>query len=507
MQAKERMKGPIRTIVVLVMENRSFDHMLGWQKKLHPEIDGVTGKEYNTITASNNANAETIYYSDDARYVVGDPGHSYQAVREQLFGSDTDNNSMKPLMSGFAKQAETVSQGLSKAVMSGFKPEALPIYTALVKEFAVFDKWFASVPASTQPNRLYVHSATSHGLMSNVRSELLKGLPQRTIFDNLYDENLTFGIYFQSLPSTFIYRRLRQLKYINHFHPYHLSFKRHASEGKLPNYVVIEPRFFNHETPPANDDHPSHDVSLGQALVKEVYETLRASPQWEETLLIITYDEHGGFYDHVSTPVTNVPNPDDINGPSPYYFKFDRLGVRVPTIMISPWIEKRTIIHTPNGPTPFSQFEHSSIAATVKKLFNLSSTFLTKRDAWAGTFETIVLSRNTPRTDCPKTLPSVTKDANASKATLVEGDKDILSEFQEDIVHLAAHLNGEKDKAEELIKMGVKEAAKYVEKALTTFLSICDEARQAGADTSSIVCLKPPTTHDGKPTYYLEPCE
>lgn len=93
---------------------------------------------------------------------------------------------------------------------------------------------------------------------------------------------------------------------------------------------------------PANDDHPSHDVYQGQMFVKEVYETLRSSPQWNETLFIITYDEHGGFFDHVPTPVSGVPSPDGIVGPDPFDFKFDRLGVRIPTIMISPWIEKGT---------------------------------------------------------------------------------------------------------------------------------------------------------------------
>ncbi|KAK7827543.1 non-specific phospholipase c2 [Quercus suber] len=138
--------------------------------------------------------------------------------------------------------------------------------------------------------------------------------------------------------------------------------------------------------------------------VKEVYETLRASPQWNETLLVITYDEHGGFYDHVPTPVSGVPNPDGIVGPQPFNFKFDRLGVRVPTIVISPWIEKGTVVHGPKGsPFPTSEYEHSSIPATVKKLFNLSSPFLIKRVEWAGSFEGFVTvqTKKEPRTDCP----------------------------------------------------------------------------------------------------------
>lgn len=198
------------------------------------------------------------------------------------------------------------------------------------------------MPSSTQPNRLYVHSGTSAGAISNIPSLLVKGYSQRTIFENIDDAGISFGIYFQNIPATLFYRNLRKLKYINKFHPYDLSFKSDAKQGKLPNYVVVEQRYMDTKIAPANDDHPSHDVYQGQMFVKEVYETLRASPQWNGTLFIITYDEHGGFYDHVPTPIHGVPSPDGIVGPEPYNFQFDRLGVRVPTIMISPWIEKST---------------------------------------------------------------------------------------------------------------------------------------------------------------------
>lgn len=106
--------------------------------------------------------------------------------------------------------------------------------------------------------------------------------------------------------------------------------------------MVIEQRYFDLLSIPGNDDHPSHDISSGQKLIKEVYEALRSSPQWNEILFIIIYDEHGGFYDHVPTPVEGIPSPDDIDGPAPYNFKFDRLGARVPALFISPWIEPRT---------------------------------------------------------------------------------------------------------------------------------------------------------------------
>ncbi|KAL6967663.1 NPC intracellular cholesterol transporter 1, variant 2 [Sarracenia purpurea var. burkii] len=400
---KHKIKGPIKTLVVVVMENRSFDHIFGWLKKTRPEIDGLTGKESNRVNASD-PNSQEIFVSDDAIFVDSDPGHSIQAIREQIFGSNVTFSNPAP-MNGFAQQAHSMGvDGLAKTVMSGFKPDVLPIYTELANEFAVIDRWFASVPASTQPNRFYVHSATSHGASSNVRKDLIHGFPQKTIFDSLDEDGLTFGIYYQNIPATLFFKSLRKLKHVTKFHNYKLKFKLHAKKGKLPNYAVVEQRYFDVNLLPANDDHPSHDVAIGQRFVKEVYETLRASPQWKEMALLITYDEHGGFYDHVSTPVSGVPNPDGMIGPEPFYFRFDRLGVRVPTLLISPWIDKGLVIHEPSGPTPDSQFEHSSIPATVKKLFNLKSNFLTKRDAWAGTFENYFSLRQTPRNDCPGLL-------------------------------------------------------------------------------------------------------
>lgn len=336
---KHKIKGPIKTIVVVVMENRSFDHVLGWLKSNRPDIDGLNGDEWNRVSVSDPESAK-VYVSDEAVFVDSDPGHSFQAIREQIFGSS--DSSDPPLMNGFAQQAEGMSPGLSKSVMSGFKPELLPVYTELANVFGVFDKWFASVPASTQPNRFYIHSATSHGAMSNVRKDLIHGFPQKTIFDVLDENDLTFGIYYQNIPATLFFKSLRKLKHITKFHNYALKFKLHARLGKLPNYAVVEQRYFDINLFPANDDHPSHDVARGQKFVKEVYETLRKSPQWKEMALLITYDEHGGFYDHVPTPTSGVPNPDGIIGPDPYYFRFDRLGVRVPTFLISPWIEKGT---------------------------------------------------------------------------------------------------------------------------------------------------------------------
>uniref|UniRef100_A0A803PVE8 Non-specific phospholipase C1 n=1 Tax=Cannabis sativa TaxID=3483 RepID=A0A803PVE8_CANSA len=488
---RHKIKGPIKTVVVLVMENRSFDHVLGWLKSTRPDIDGLTGEESNRVLVTD-PESPKVFVSDDALFVDSDPGHSFQAIREQIFGSN-DTTANPPRMNGFAQQAESQTPGMSKTVMSGFKPGVLPVYTELANEFAIFDRWFASVPASTQPNRFYVHSATSHGATSNVRKDLIHGFPQKTIFDSLDENGLTFGIYYQNIPATLFYKSLRKLKHVVNFHSYALKFKLHAMLGKLPNYVVIEQRYFDVELLPANDDHPSHDVSLGQKFVKEVYETLRKSPQWKEMALLITYDEHGGFYDHVPTPASGVPSPDGIVGPDPFYFRFDRLGVRVPTILVSPWIDKATVIHEPDGPTPSSHYEHSSIPATVKKLFKLKSNFLTKRDAWAGSFEKYFSIRDTPRDDCPETLPEV----KTSLRPWGPKEDAKLSEFQVEMIQLASQLNGDyvlntyPNIGE---RMTVGEANKYAEDAVKRFLEAGRAALKAGANESAIVTMRPSLT-------------
>ncbi|KAG5515119.1 hypothetical protein RHGRI_036229 [Rhododendron griersonianum] len=528
---KRKINGPIKTLVVVVMENRSFDHVLGWLKKTRPDIDGLTGKESNRMNASDPDSPE-VFVSDDAVFIDSDPGHSIQAIREQIFGSHDSSLNPAP-MNGFVQQAFNMEvDGMARTVMSGFKPELVPVYTELANEFAVFDRWFASVPASTQPNRFYVHSATSHGASSNVRKDLINGFPQKTIFDSLDENGLSFGIYYQNIPASLFFKSLRKLKHVTKFHNYALKFKADAKKGKLPNYVVLEQRYFDVELSPANDDHPSHDVAVGQRFVKEVYETLRSSPQWEEMAFLITYDEHGGFYDHVSTPVSGVPNPDGIVGPDPFYFGFDRLGVRVPTILISPWVDKGTVelaieeiflkqwhgysssfsfsipfrlvplgvagssnilIHEPSGPTPDSQFEHSSIPATVKKLFKLKSNFLTKRDAWAGTFENYFKLRQTPRDDCPETLPEV----KISLRPHGPKEDEKLSEFQVELIQLASQLVGDHvlNTYPNMGKsMTVGEANRYAENAVERFLEAGRAALRAGANESAIVTMRPSLT-------------
>ncbi|KAM0990182.1 hypothetical protein ACFX13_008835 [Malus domestica] len=200
---------PIKTVVVLVQENPSFDHMLGWIKSINPEINGVTSFESNPISTSD-PNSTQIFFRDNSAYIDPDPSHSIQAMYEQVFDEPWTeafaSKTLPPTMNGFAQNAETTHTGLAEIVMNGFRPENIPVHRELVKEFTVCDRWFASVPATTQPNRQYIHSATSHGLTRNDNQKLIEGLPQKTIFQSLDEESFSFRIYFQSFPSTLLYR-------------------------------------------------------------------------------------------------------------------------------------------------------------------------------------------------------------------------------------------------------------------------------------------------------------
>ncbi|XP_040379779.1 non-specific phospholipase C6-like [Oryza brachyantha] len=495
----------IKNVVVLALENRSFDHMLGWMRRLLGlPIDGLTGAECNPAPSDSSLRC----VSPDADLVVpDDPAHAFEDVLEQLLGfrpnaSSSSSSASSPSdMSGFVRSAVSVSALLTDAVMRGFTPSRLPAFSALATNFAVFDRWFSSIPGPTQPNRLFLYSATSHGAVAHDKWNLLRGYPQRTIFDSLADDGLDYRVYFKTIPTTLFYRRLRTVANVARgtFRRYDAAFRDHARRGLLPALSVIEPRYFDLTGTPADDDHPAHDVGNGQRLVKEVYEALRAGPQWNQTLLIVTYDEHGGFYDHVPPPNVGVPSPDGIRGPLPFFFRFDRLGVRVPTIMVSPWIRKGTVVgRPPGGPTATSEYEHSSIPATIKKIFNLSSDFLTRRDAWAGTFEHILTELEEPRTDCPETLPEV--PASAAAAAKGEG---WLSDFQRELVQLAAFLNGDymlsssfaqEERGKGRRRMRVKEADAYVRRALKSFLDATKTAKRLGANDSAIVTMKPSLT-------------
>jgi phospholipase C len=226
------------------------------------------------------------------------------------------------------------------------------------------------------------------------------------------------------------------------------QFYADAAAGTLPTYSFIEPRIAASKNSNAtklpsyglaNHQHPTASVKEGERLMKNMYEALRKGPKWNSTLFIITYDEHGGFFDHVPPPQTGVPNPDGIL--SAKGFNYTRLGIRIPTIAISPWIEKGTLVHeAPDSQKPFptSQWELSSIPATVEKLLDFKGPTLSKRTEWAATFEHL-LSRDTPRTDCPLELPTVSPPAAGEHARQLGL---LIDEHAQGVVKMLCDMNG-----------------------------------------------------------------
>jgi phospholipase C len=182
------------------------------------------------------------------------------------------------------------------------------------------------------------------------------------------------------------------------------AFYNDLSKGTLPQYSLIQPRMATSKNGTSNWQHPDNSVAAGEQLLSQVYAALRASQYWQDTALIITYDEHGGFADHVPPPHVGIPSPNSILGDNG--FDFTRLGVRVPTVVVSPYVARNSVVHAPSGaqkPAPTSQWDATSIIATTNRLFGIYDN-LTARDAWAGVFTG--LFDGALRTDCPMTMPA-----------------------------------------------------------------------------------------------------
>jgi len=363
----------IEHVVVLMMENRSFDHMLGWLQEPGYEIDGLTGGEWNPIDPGepprpNNHVVVTRHAQDVTPH---DPGHGFHDVNVQLFSNPggpplpdgIDEN--KGFIFSYAQQ-DDVNRSTAPAIMDCFDPGNLPVLTTLAREFAVCKRWFSSVPGPTWPNRFFAHAATSKGYLDNSQ---FHNYDMRSIFENLSAAGRTWSNYYHEISQTWELQRLDTDALRNNFKGYG-EFRKDAKQGKLSNYSFIEPKYY-WWFGSATDQHPPHSVKAGEALIADVYHCVRTSPLWEKCLLLIVYDEHGGFYDHVA-PAAATP-PDQYQS----QFKFDRYGVRVPAILISPYIQKGAIVS--------ETFDHASIPATLKELFKLDS-FLTKRDEAAKTF-------------------------------------------------------------------------------------------------------------------------
>eukprot|EP00756_Hemistasia_phaeocysticola_P034328 Hpha_TRINITY_DN16516_c1_g15::TRINITY_DN16516_c1_g15_i1::g.136821::m.136821/K01114/plc; phospholipase C len=399
--------GVIDTVIVFMLENRSFDHMLGFLKKLRGDIDGCLPDTPGCGNPEDPSkpSSPVVPVDDGGLYVSeSDPDHSIHGTTMEVFGkAQSAPWPSNPPMSGFVNQYNRGNvTDYGRHIMQCFDPLQVPAISTLAQEFALFDRWFVSVPGPTMVNRAYAMSATSHGLGTNDKDKIILGWPQKTVFERVEEVGKDWRVYFQEVPTALAFRQLRTPKRLEKFKTIERFYK-DAKNGDLPAFSWVEPSYFGvSKYVTATDQHPNHPVDAGDRLIKKIYEAVRASPKWNSTLLLVTYDEHGGWYDHVAPPA--CPNPDGLNSTDDP-FDFTRLGIRVPTIAISPWIKKGTLVNKPGtgGTAAGTEFDATSVIATLKKLYGIQG--LTKRDEWSASFEGI-LSEEQPRTDCPTTLPS-----------------------------------------------------------------------------------------------------
>ena len=381
----------VEHIVVLMLENRSFDHMLGFLysdiNNLLPsglEFAGLTGNESNP-GASGPVRVYRIEPGTPNAYFMpgADPGEGYMATNDQLFGSEkAPADGTIPAMNGFVKDFaytlgwqsreggwSIVPGTVASNIMGCFTPDTVPVLSALAKGYAVCDQWFSSVPTETMPNRAFACAATSQGHLD----DKTRTFTAPSIFGLLGKNGCTWGIYgYEAEPltkSTFTDVASAPGGTIGQF----TDFQAAAGAGTLPNFTFLEPAW----SPTGNSQHPNYDVALGEQLIHDVYEALRGGQGWTQTLLVITYDEHGGCFDHVPPPGGAAP-PDNTAGE--FGFDFTRFGVRVPAVLVSPLIEPGTVYRA-TGSTPL---DHTSILKTVEQRWTLRP--LTARDAAAPGF-------------------------------------------------------------------------------------------------------------------------
>jgi len=405
----------VKKVLSIMFENHSFANMLG--------LSNVTKRGVNATSPSCNTQSLTqrVYCaSNRGAFSDPDPDHSVDGTTKQLYGSETPphpNDFSTVTLGGFV-DSYTSAQGSTAGptIMDCFDPSHVPIVSALAQSFTLVDTYFAGVPGPTLPNRLFYLSATSHGFGDNSDVEVVVGWPQRSIFGALDSANRTWRVYFSDVPSALTLGDTRggllegKFKLID-------DFAKDVALGDLPDFTFIEPGYFDLPGFPASDQHPAHDVRDGEKLLKGVYEGLRASPLWNESVLLVTWDEHGGFYDSMPPPVTGIPSPDGLPCASgckhPEAFNFTRLGVRVPMLVVSPWATASVAPLAPTG----SHYEHSSLSATLRQVFpDAFPTPLTARAAAAAPLTALWENSpiNAPRTDTPPTLPPVPSQVTPS---------------------------------------------------------------------------------------------
>ena len=393
--------GKIEHIVLLMLENRSFDHMLGFlyadannRSPAGRAFDGLTGTESNPDDLGNAVEVYKIQSTDPNCYLMpgADPGEGFQNTAYQLFSTDDPAPGAVAEMKGFvvnfkaaiasdlAKHYKDTLPGTEPSqIMGMYTPELLPILSGLARGYAVCDAWFASVPTETMPNRAFALAATSQGHLD----DNTKTYTCPSIFGRLSDKGIDWAIFgYNREPLTRLDFPDVQSASEDHFGHFR-DFQSRAAAGTLPAFSFLEPSW----DATGNSQHPNYDVAAGEQFIHDAYYAVRNGKDWDSTLLIITYDEHGGCYDHVAPPSDATPPGDGTVGE--FGFDFTRFGVRVPAVLVSPLIAAGTVYRAAQG-----RIDHTSVLKTIHERWATDP--LTARDAAAASLAD-VLTLATPR--------------------------------------------------------------------------------------------------------------
>ncbi|MGV2292401.1 alkaline phosphatase family protein [Trinickia sp. YCB016] len=413
-------------VVVLMLENRSFDHLFGYLGI----GEGVPAGGFTNYKTA--GNAETTAYQTrkggDYTSVGQGPAHSLKQINEQLFGK-TNVPANQPAASakldGFVASFNTSlrydlkrdpTDSELQQVMNCFDPVQLPVLSTLAKNFVLCDHWFSDVPGPTVPNRAFVHAATSQGYTYNANWK--PNLTCDTIYDRINaTKSASWRVYYHDTNDVLqLFPNVEKTPQNNVL--FEGNFLADVSGDKLATYSFIMPAFIGSPTQPVNSMHAPADVRPAEKLVADIYSALRANEDvWKKTLYIIVFDEHGGYYDHVQPPATISPDgiPGRLDQSYLVPFDFDRLGLRVPCILVSPWFQ---------AAVDSTVYSHSTIPGSVIEAFGLGN-FLTKRDAQAAKLTQKYLAKNdtlTWRTDTPDvTVPVQPQVMDAMQRELLDG--------------------------------------------------------------------------------------
>jgi phospholipase C len=417
------MPDPIEHVVVLMLENHSFDQMLGGMKAEVADIDGVDP----SAPHANSDDAGRVYSQapTSAPAIKPDPKHDTPNVLNQLA-----NNNGGFVLDYCSNPTTTPAQ--RQQIMSYYPAGALPALHELARHFVVCDRWFCSVPGPTWTNRFFVHSGTSLGrvkMPNNLFSDpaLYVGYDQDTIFDRLNERGIDWRVYYGDIPHSLVMSHQRRPENAVR-HRLMAEFYADAADAgnPFPPYAFIEPRYY---WPNQNDDHPPHQTARAEQLIADVYNALRGNEAlWQTTLLVVLYDEHGGFYDHVSPPPTVPPDGHQEE------YTFDRLGVRVPALLASPWVDPG-VVHT--------AYDHTSLLRYLSDKWGLAP--LTERVTRANSFADVIRTDGTPADNAPAsiTLPAGQQSLAVAGIAAISDMAEPMNEHQKSLLAFSSALEAE----------------------------------------------------------------